>query len=95
MQEAQERVNESGGTISLTETAAEILAGRSPGAQHGAIVLPRTGGTRVNVGEAGRAEAIVPLPDLAALAGNLMAGVGGGMGLGGGSMAGGSGRWRP
>ena len=55
-----------------------------PGAQHGAVVLPRMGGTRVNVGEAGQAEAIVPLPDLAALAGNLMAGVGGGRGVGGG-----------
>ena len=68
--------------------------GGTPGAQHGAIVLPRTGGTRVNVGEAGRAEAIVPLPDLAALAGNLMAGVGGGMGIGGGlgSGSGGGGR---
>ena len=54
-------------------------------AQHGGIVLPRTGGTPVNVGEAGRAEAIIPLPDLAALAGNLMAGVGGGMGIGGGA----------
>ena len=54
------------------------IAANVPNAQHGAIVLPRTGGTRVNVGEAGRAEAIVPLPDLAALAGNLMAGVGGG-----------------
>ena len=52
-------------------------------AQHGGIVLPRTGGTPVNVGEAGRAEAIIPLPDLAALAGNLMAGVGGGARLGG------------
>ena len=63
------------------------------GAQHGAIVLPRMGGTRVNVGEAGRAEAIIPLPDLAALAGNLMAGVGGGMGFGGGmSGSGGGGR---
>ena len=55
-----------------------------PGAQHGALVLPRSGGTRVNVGEAGRAEAIIPLPDLAALASNLMAGVGGGSRLGGG-----------
>ena len=64
------------------------------GAAHGAIVLPRTGGTRVNVGEAGRAEAIVPLPDLAALAGNLMAGIGGGRGVGGGMAdgSGGSGR---
>ena len=36
------------------------------------------------MGEAGKAEAVIPLPDLAALAGNLMAGVGGGMGIGGG-----------
>ena len=65
----------------------------TPAAQHGAIVLPRTGGTRVNVGEAGRAEAVIPLPDLAALAGNLMAGVGGGARIGGG-MGGGSGGGR-
>ena len=38
------------------------IAANTPGAQHGAIVLPRTGGTRVNVGEGGEAEAIVPLP---------------------------------
>ena len=63
------------------------------GLQHGGIVLPRMGGTMVNVGEAGRAEAVIPLPDLASLAGNLMAGVGGGMGFGGGmSGSGGGGR---
>ena len=54
------------------------------GLQHGGIVLPRMGGTMVNVGEAGRAEAVIPLPDLAAMASNLMSGVGSGSGLGGG-----------
>ena len=69
------------------ETYNEVLAiinANTPGAQHGAVVLPRMGGTPVRVGEAGRAEAIIPLPDLAALAGNLMAGMGGGSRLGGG-----------
>ena len=42
------------------------------------------GGTPVTVGEAGQAEAIIPLPDLAAMASNLMAGMGGGSRLGGG-----------
>ena len=52
--------------------SAEFIQGHidrmTPSAQHGGIVLPRMGGTMVNVGEAGRAEAIIPLPDLAALA---------------------------
>ena len=65
--------------------AAAALEGITlPGAQHGAVVLPRMGGTMVNVGEAGRAEAIIPLPDLAAMASNLMTGMGGGSRLGGG-----------
>ena len=63
---------------------AAIAEEDAPSAQHGAIVLPRMGGTRVNVGEAGRAEAIIPLPDLAAMASNLMTGMGGGASLGGG-----------
>ena len=66
------------------QSALAIINAHTPGAQHGAVVLPRTGGTRVNVGEAGQAEAVIPLPDLAALAGNLMAGMGGGSRLGGG-----------
>ena len=67
-------------------TLETLLAAREDvlNAQHGGIVLPRMGGTLVNVGEAGRAEAIIPLPDLAAMASNLMAGMGGGSGLGGG-----------
>ena len=64
------------------QAALAIINANTPGAQHGAVVLPRTGGTRVNVGEAGQAEAIIPLPDLAAMAGNLMAGMGGGSRLG-------------
>ena len=83
--QAKDSAAQKGGPTSLVDTE------QPTDAQHGAIVLPRTGGTRVNVGEAGQAEAVIPLPDLAALAGNLMAGIGGGSRLGGGMSGAGGG----
>lgn len=48
-------------------------AGVPPGAQHGAIIAPRPGGTAVTVGEGGRAEVIAPVDALFSRIGDYVA----------------------
>jgi hypothetical protein len=56
----------------------EVLLSGVPQLASGAVVMPRAGGTLVNVGEAGRAEAVIPLDDPRAQ-GALAAGAGAGL----------------
>jgi hypothetical protein len=41
----------------------DMVISQLPAAANGAVISPRSGGTLVQVGEAGQSEAIVPLPD--------------------------------
>ena len=50
-----------------------LTGGETPGAQEGAIVSPRPGGTRIRVAEGGESEVIAPLSALPAIAATVVA----------------------